>query len=130
MARRRVRGGFGDYAGPEGAQYPSDEESVVTAGELMLSMCGNPGQESLIGDQLDNFSDWALAILEDEVSTRGSTFAEFGEMVREDWYDGRIDKWMGTDLIWARGWAKIAHQSGYHDAYDEIGEGSGQEFGV
>lgn len=124
-------GNFGKYAkgAKKGTEYPPDEEATDETIDLMLSMCGNLGQETLIGEQMENFYDWALATLESETDTRGQAWSEFVEMVINDWYEGRQDKWDGTDEIWAEGWTHIAEQSGYHDARDEMGEGVGQEFG-
>lgn len=123
-----IAGTFGSYALAGDGLYPDDEEAIYDACQNMLSMCGNPGQEVLIGDQLDNFEDWALEILEDESASTGSTWESFKAMVIEDWYDGRVDKFMGTDYIWGAGWLDIANQSGFHDSKDEYGEGTGNEF--
>lgn len=127
---REAKGNFASYSLGDVNSYPSDEEAAMQAIDDMFSMCGNAGQEAILGEVLDRFYEWALEILEDEVSTRGSTFQEFKEMVITDWYEGRLDKWEGnTDLIWSEGWVQIAEQSGFHDARDEMGEGTGQEFG-
>jgi hypothetical protein len=123
----RLKGTFTDYWIEGKANYPDDEEAVAQACEYMLSLCGNPGQETLIGDQLENFSDWANGALEEE-SADGTNFYDFVLMVIE-WYEGRTDKFFGTQEIWKEGWIMIAEQSGYHDARDETGEGTGQEFG-
>lgn len=123
------QGIWGVYEGAQqDAKYPEDEEAVSEAADSMFSLCGNAGQETLIGDQLDNFEEWANGILENESDNVGTTFEDFAEMVTEDWYEGREDKFAGTRVIWSVGWAKIAKQSGYHDAHDEAGEGMGQEF--
>lgn len=123
-----VRGNFGTYALSSDVSFPDDEEAVAEAASNMFNMCGNAGQEAMIGDLLEEFSEWALQILESETDTRGSSWSEFAEMVVTDWYDGQVDKWEGTSQIWAEGWIAIAEQSGYHDSSDEYGEGTGQEF--
>lgn len=125
-----AKGNFGTYRKGEKSGYPSDEEAADDAVDTMFSMCGNAGQESFVGEVLPEFWDWALDILEDESSHRGSEWSEFVEMVINDWYDGDLRKWIGnTDQIWAEGWAQIAEQSFNHDSRDEQGEGTGNEFG-
>lgn len=121
----RYIGTFGAYP-TTGGGYPSDEEAVADACDVMFSMCGNAGQETLIGDLLQDFEDWALGVLEEEFH-EGTTWDEFSQLVI-GWYDGRMDKFNGTDLIWLQGFNYMANQSGYHDAADEFGEGKGQEF--
>lgn len=125
---RQAKGNFASYALSAGGSFPDDEEAVASACDEMFSMCGNAGQEAMIGDVLDLFDEWALNILESETDHRGSSFSEFANMVVNDWYGGRADKWDATDQIWGQGWIKIAEQSGYHDASDEYGEGTGLEF--
>lgn len=123
----QARGTFKTYALNSAAEFPEDEEAIVQASEHMLSLCGNAGQETLIGDLLTNFEEWAAVVLENEEGNEGTTWDSFRTLVL-DWYDGRVDKLEGTEQIWAEGWIKIAEQSGYHDARDEYGEGMGQEF--
>lgn len=125
-----VRGNFGTYAKGEKSGYPSDEQAADDACEYMFSLCGNAGQEAFLGEVLPEFWDWALATLESETDHRGQAWSEFVEMVIGDWYNGDLTKWEGnTDEIWAEGWVQIAEQSANHDARDEMGEGTGQEFG-
>lgn len=123
-----IKGTFGSYALAGDGLYPDDEEAISAACEEMLSMCGNAGQETLIGDNLEDFFDWALQALEEE-KAYAIEWTDFEAMVVEEWYAGRYDKWLGTDYIWGRGWMSIANQSGNHDSRDEYGEGTGQQFG-
>lgn len=125
---KTAKGHFATYRLSDKAGYPDDEEAVSAACDLMFNMCGNAGQEAMIGDYLIDFDDWALNILESETDHRGSSWEDFAQMVIEEWYEGRLDKWQGTSEIWSEGWIAIAEQSGYHDAKDEYGEGAGQEF--
>lgn len=105
-----------------------DEAAVSSACDEMMSMTGNPGQQALIGDHLQEFSEWGMDILEG-VTEEGSTFDEFRSMVTNDWYDGDTEKWDGTDIIWYHGWKTVSEQSGYHDSLDDFGEGTGVVFG-
>lgn len=125
------RGSFAQYGrGSKKASYPEDEEAIFEAADYMMSMCGNPGQEAILGEVLGAFEDWAIAILENESDHRGANWAEFVEMVIMEWYEGDYTKWAyNTDQIWVDGWTMIAEQSGYHDNRDEQGEGTGNEFG-
>lgn len=125
-----IKGNFASYAkGKKGAANVGDEEAVDEAVEAMFGMCGNAGQEALIGDLAGDFYDWALEILEVELTSRGSTWGDFRQMLLE-WYGGREDKVKGTEQIWSEGWQMVAEQSGYHDTKDEYGEGTGDPFGI
>jgi hypothetical protein len=125
-----VRGNFASYAkGAKQEKNVGDEEVTDQAVEQMFSMCGNAGQEALIGDLAGDFYDWALEVLEVELSNRGTTWGDFRQMLLE-WYGGREDKVQGTEDIWSEGWQIIAEQSGYHDTKDEYGEGTGDPFGI
>lgn len=129
MARVSVRGLFADYIVDLAMDaYPSDEEAIQQAFDSMFSMCGNAGQESLIGEHAEWFFEWGIEALE-HAEARGTDFKSFAQIVIEECYGGRQDMWSATDLIWAEGWSMIAKQSGYHDSEDEYGEGAGQEFG-
>ena len=126
---KMISGTFADYnMGSAQADYPDDDTAVEDASYTMFSCCGNPGQEALIGDNMEWFNEWGIEILEDESSNRGTTFGEFADMVLNDIYDGDLEKWWGTYEIWNEGWSQIAAQSGYHDSDDEEGEGTGREF--
>ena len=128
MADRIIMGTFHDYAlDLDQADFPEDEDAVASACEEMFSMCGNAGQETLIADQLEVFTDWGIQALEEEMAY-GTAWGDFVLLVVEEWYEGRVDKWQGTRDIWAVGWRMVAEQSGYHDSQDEQGEGTGGEF--
>lgn len=122
-----IRGNFASYALDMGQIFMDDEAAIDEAFDEMFSMCGNAGQESLIGDYAEHFYEWAHVALEHEVAD-GTTWSSFAAMVIYDWYAGDTQKFNGTDIIWAQGWIMIARQSGYHDSEDEYGEGAGQEF--
>ena len=121
----RFYGNFDDYAGMAIGGFPDDEEAISSASDEMFSMCGNAGQETLIGDYLADFEEWAYTVLETEDASKDS-WNSFSEMVINDWYDGRIDKWDGTYLIWQRGFEMVASMYGHHDSTDEHGEGTGR----
>lgn len=124
---KRMMGTFWEYALEVGADFPEDEEAIDQAFDHMTSLCGNAGQEAMLLEVSQDFYDWALAALEEDV-VDGTTFDSFTGLLME-WYDGRGDKVDGTIDIYAQGWMMIAEQSGYHDAEDEYGEGMGQMFG-
>jgi hypothetical protein len=124
--RSGYQGNFGFYATPgTGGNYPSDEEAIADACDVMFTMCGNAGQETLIGDYLGDFEAWASDALEAEGAA--DDFDTFADMVIS-WYDGRMDKWHATNQIWSQGYAYMSNQSGYHDGADEVGEGTGELF--
>lgn len=128
----RGRGGFqgnwATYADAAGAyEYPDDEEAVAQTLDEMLSMVGNAGQERLIGDGIEAFDHWAAGALE-EAGFPYNTWEAFKGYMIANAFDGRDDKFLGSHIIWGVGFDNIARQSGYHDRYDEQGEGTGQEF--
>lgn len=123
-----LNGTFAKYSRSSSSDFPDDEAAVDEALEHMFSLCGNAGQERLIADCIEDFFEWAIYALEAEVAD-GTHWEHFVQIVIEEWYGGRFDKWSGTEDIWAEGWIMVAEQSGYHDAKDEVGEGTGQEFG-
>lgn len=127
MALKRLAGNFATYALEISGDFPPDEEAVEQAFDHMFSMCGNSGQESMMMEVCQEFSDWALSVLEDE-EAQGTDFDSFLALLME-WYKGRGDKVSGTQDIYAEGWQMIAEQSGYRDQADEAGEGAGQRFG-
>lgn len=105
-----------------------DEAAVHAACDTMMNLCGNPGQETLIGEHIEDFAEWALDVLEGETE-EGTNAEDFAAMVTE-WYGGDFDKFDGTDIIWYQGWEIIADQSGWHDVADEDpSTGVGQQFG-
>lgn len=118
-------GNFGSYDAGGGGEFADDELAITAAVDEMFSCCGNPGQERLIGDYLSDFEDWAIDVLEVEGGTQDS-FDAYKNMIIEDWYDGDMEKWFGTDIIWALGYDTIASQFGFHDSHDEQGEGTGR----
>lgn len=120
-----VKGTFGTYNRGSRKSYPDDEEAAQWAIEDMLGMCGNPGQEAMIGDHAEDFFDWAIQALEEEAAY-ATGWTEFSQMVLEEWYGGRIDMWQATEAIWGHGWTEMADQAGAHDSRDEYGEGTGQ----
>lgn len=118
---------FADYEGSgEGVAYPSDEQAISEAADEMFSMCGNAGQEALIGNNIDVFEEWAMGLLEEQ-GFPYNTWDAFQEYMTVNAFDGDLQKWEGTDIIWGHGYTRIAAQSGYHDSYDEYGEGTGLE---
>jgi hypothetical protein len=116
---------FADFALDVVVDFIDDESAIDAACDEMFSMCGNPGQERLIGDYLQSFYEWAIEALEFEGADIDNE--SFANMVIFDFYEGRTDKWEATDQIWQAGYSAIAHQSGFHDGADEMGEGTGEE---
>lgn len=117
-------GNFSVYQSNSEGEFADDEEAIAMAADEMFTMCGNPGQESLIGDYLVDFEDWAYTILETEDHEKDSMEAFAAEVI--DWYGGEMDKWWGTYEIWLSGYDLIATMYGFHDKSDEMGEGTGR----
>lgn len=116
------QGNFGEYSASDfmnGIGSTDDETAIEDAIMYMFSMCGNAGQETLIGDHVEDFEMWALPALEEE-----GAFGTFADMMSRINYDDP-QKFRATEQIWEGGYDMMVGQSTYHDHYDEQGEGEG-----
>lgn len=101
-----------------------DEEVIQEAIDLMFSLCGNPGQETLIDRGTDAFTEYCLAFLEeegadaDEESFRAAIEPEIGGATGGEWEATSLIWYEGMNQAYSMGW-------GRHDTFDEAGEGEG-----
>jgi hypothetical protein len=105
---------------PQLGGVQEDEEAIDEAVDHMFQMAGNEGQVSILTRGVGDFWDWAeraLEVEDDYTNYEDVIISAIG-----------FDAYSGTIEIWQAGYDIMADQSGYHDGYDEHGEGTGREF--
>jgi hypothetical protein len=118
------QGNYGSYpgAGDDGG-WAKDDDAVAEAVDMMFSMCGNAGQEAIIGNGLEAFDRWGIEALEGINGNNGDYGHYIDTIVEATSYDA----WYGSQIIWDEGYNALSAQSHYHDGKPDVGE-TGQEF--
>jgi len=114
---------FGSYEGADDGGWANDEDAIEEAVDYMFSMCGNAGQESIIGRGLPAFETWGMAALEGI----GGNDGNYGEYVGAITAAVGESAYFGSQEIWDAGYDALSQQSKFHDGKPDTG-GTGVEF--
>lgn len=101
----------------------ADEEAVQEGLQKMVELCGNEGQRSIIKIGAEVFTMFSWGAL--EVAGAPHEWDDFAQIM-EAHLAPHENAWQATNLIWEDGYEHVMNQFGYHDAFDESGEGAGQ----
>ena len=117
-------GNFGSYSGSDDDEgYAQDDEAIAMAVDMMFSMCGNAGQESIIGNGCAAFESWGIAALEGLGSNDGNYPEYISTIIGAVGYSA----WYGSQEIWDEGYEALSEQSHFHDGQPDVGD-KGVEF--
>lgn len=113
-------GNYGSYSGSgDDGGWANDDGAVEEAVDMMFSMCGNAGQEAIIGNGCAAFETWGLDALEGLNGNNGEHGSFIGAILDAVGYSA----WFGTQEIWDEGYQALSAQSHFHDGPDVGGTG-------
>lgn len=117
------QGNYGIYASSDDGGWADDEGAIADAVDMMFSLCGNAGQEAIIGNGCAAFEKWAIEALEGIGGADGNYPGYVQTIIEATSYSA----WFGSQEIWDEGYEAMSAQSYYHDGKPDVG-GAGQVF--